>query len=146
MAAITFYKVDNLISFIFKFVSQLYEQQKKIIVVAEDKDFLKELDDSLWSLKQLSFIPHVMDTDMQIDFHNQPICLKQVPFENLNQADVVINVEGCADNIKNVAHIIECFKDERLFQKRQKVYKGQEVVCWVFKNGKWEKSSFSSEN
>jgi DNA polymerase-3 subunit chi len=65
-----------------------YEQGQTVAIYSRDPDELSELDQTLWSLKQNSFIPHVRAEETD-ELHLEPVVLFGAEADPL-EADVLI--------------------------------------------------------
>lgn len=90
MPEINFYHSDeNVAKPIAALLLKVLEEKKNALIFCGSEAQLKELDASLWSYGRSSFIPHVLDSDLDFDFKRQPILLTTKE-ENLNEASYLI--------------------------------------------------------
>ncbi|MEC8876410.1 MAG: DNA polymerase III subunit chi [Pseudomonadota bacterium] len=130
-----------------KFLSQLLEKilvlKKRAVVIVEDQDQLKYLNQQLWTISTNSFIPH--GSKVNGDPKNQPIWLTNI-FENPNNSSYLISINVLInEGSKNFEKCFFIFsKRNTLMLKRVKL---QKEKCLIEKikhnfyhqneNGKW---------
>ena len=130
-----------------KFLSQLLEKilvlKKRAVVIVEDQDQLKYLNQQLWTISTNSFIPH--GSKINGDSKNLPIWLTHV-LENPNNSSYLVSANiPIAQGIKNFEKYFFIFsKEDKLMLKNAKLQKEKcliEKIKYSFyhqsEGGKW---------
>ena len=102
---ITLYYVNNLKDFAVKFMTKMYEKKHRITLICDDEVLLNEIDDSLWTFKQSSFIPHLLSDHPAAK--DTPIVLSRPPFQNMNHSDMVVLL-NIPNVIPSIAEVEQC--------------------------------------
>ena len=140
---ITLYYVNHLKDFCIKFITKMYEKKHKITMLCEDEAFLHEVDDALWTSKQISFIPHVIYehdvTEVPVFVENTPIVLTKPPFKIINHSDMVIILNHKSD--PHCEHVVKAFDNRALYEEEKK--RLNTATCWIYQNDTWEKDTSS---
>lgn len=146
MTEVTFYQLTQttLEKTLPKLLEKAYQAAERVVVYAESEDRLDQLDHSLWTYAQLSFLPHATHKDADIDL--QPILLTNKP-ENPNKSDILVVLDGA--DVQDVSGFRKCFDifegvtaasieaaEQRLRNVQQK---GHKVIFWQqSENGQWK--------
>ena len=105
----------------------------KAILMHDDAEFINKLDDTLWTFKQLAFIPHVKSDHKNAA--ETPIVLQTPPFNNINQAEMVI--------ILGQHTVVPCNKLVQVFDHDDDYVKAKtqcpEALCWIQDGDIWKK-------
>lgn len=119
---------------------------KKLLILCHDEMQLKELDQSLWSLGRISFLPHATIFDALNE--QQPILLTLNIDLNPNNADFIMNLStndfASYDKFEKIMYIFHANDEEMLEMARTRwknlkdynpiYYKQDDKGVWV-KNG-----------
>lgn len=146
MTEVTFYQLTQttLEKTLPKLLEKAYQAAERVVVYAESEDRLDQLDHSLWTYAQLSFLPHATYKDTDADL--QPIWLTN-KVENPNNSDILVVLDGA--EVQDVSGFRKCFDvfegvtaasveaaDQRVQKAQQK---GCRVIFWQqSENGQWK--------
>lgn len=72
-----------------KLIDTIYKKGFRCLVLCKDKAQMLQLDSTLWSYEQLSFVPHLHEDDNREELGKTPIALA-TQVTNLNDASVLI--------------------------------------------------------
>ena len=105
MVEISFYHLqqNSLEKTLPKLLEKIYGGRMKAVVLVENEEKLKEINDQLWTYSQSSFLPHGCEKDGFKKDH--PIWLT-TGLENPNDASVLVVVEG--EEIKDFGAFDKC--------------------------------------
>lgn len=116
------------------------------LIRAQNLETLKELDKSLWTFKENSWLPHAIEGE-GVEASEQPILLTVLP-ENNNFAQAVFLLEdaplGNLEGVERAFYLIDG-NDHNLVTKAREEFKrakteGFELSYWQqSESGKWEK-------
>ncbi len=78
-----------------------------VLVLCPDQDFMKELDDTLWTIQPEAFLPHAIAGENKDDNAKQPILLSTSITQD-NQASVLINAGlEIPPELQGFSHIVD---------------------------------------
>lgn len=143
---INFYCISNDINrFLYQFLLQLVEKEKRVIIYSESEEKVKALDDTLWRLGHNKFLPHGIKKDGYIEHH--PLYLTNEK-ENPNNAEFLLisNYLDDTEYMQKFGKIFYVFTDTNIksFENAKKnwnAYKDNNFALKCLKkgeSGKWE--------
>lgn len=97
----------NLDKALFKLLEKIYSLNLAVKILCQNEEQLGSLDQALWSLGRISFLPHATDKDPKPD--KQPILLSCDNNSNLNKATILINLANMEEDYPNYAKILFIF-------------------------------------
>jgi len=146
---INFYCInDDINNFLYKFLLQLTEKEKRIVIYSESEAKIHKLDEMLWTLQHQDFLPHGIKKDGSIEHH--PLYLTHEK-ENPNNSEFLLisNYLDDEEYLKQFKKIFYVFTDTNIksFENAKKnwdFYKTRNFGLKCLKKrdgGKWEESS-----
>jgi len=143
---INFYCIsDNINFFLYKFLLQLIEKEKRIVIYSESADKINKLDEMLWTLNQNDFLPHGTKQDGHAEHH--PLYLTYEK-ENPNNSEFLLisNFLEDINYMQKFKKIFYIFTDTNIksFQNAKtnwETYKNKGFILKCLtkgKEGKWE--------
>jgi len=116
----------NLIS---KLINFYYKNNYKVLVLCDNQDDLEQIDESLWSFDEISFVPHNIYTQNNMTLSPVLIANKDL-IPNIYSYNVLINLSDIIPNkYINFKKVIEIVKDEEIrkniSRNHYKFYKSQ---------------------
>lgn len=126
-----------------RLIEKIYYSGQRLVIITEDEEMMKTIDDGLWVYSTKHFIPHATLLDeYQSD---QPVYITNKQ-ENPNKATIMMAIGG-ANIEQDTNKIIHFFdgndKDQLGFARSKwKLYKakGYSIIYWKQKDdGAWEK-------
>lgn len=88
MKEINFYCIEEDINgFLHNFLSKLVEKNKKVFIYSENIEKMEKLDNMLWTLKKVDFLPHSLYND--IGSEKTPIIISNQK-DNKNQSNFIL--------------------------------------------------------
>lgn len=88
MKEINFYCIkEDANVFLYSFLSKLIEKDKRVIIYSENQEKIKKLDDTLWNMKKVGFLPHLIENEKFAE--QTPIVLSNKK-ENKNNANFLL--------------------------------------------------------
>lgn len=126
-----------------RLIEKIYYSDQRLVIITEDEEMMKTIDDGLWVYSTKHFIPHATVSDEHPA--DQPIYITTKQ-ENPNEATIMMSV-GKAEIEQDAEKIIHLFdgndKDQLAFaRKKWKAYKakGYTIIYWKQgDDGGWEK-------
>ena len=147
MTEINFYNItkSSVEKLLPRLLEKILEEGSSIAFLFKNIEVLQYMDDFLWTYKRESFIPHSTDDSM---YNNSQPILLSLKDENINNADVLITIEGfLTENINNYMKIIDIFdgNDKEIFEdalvRIEKIKnKGYKVSYWNQDDSGWKKT------
>ncbi|AZL15704.1 DNA polymerase III subunit chi [Rickettsiales endosymbiont of Stachyamoeba lipophora] len=111
-----------------KLLDKIISLGHKVKILCLNENQMSMLDQSLWSLGRISFLPHALDSDpFPLE---QPIILSLDQHNNLNHADILLNLsehEVVIPEFKKILLMFDSNNEEELIKARNrwKYYSGQ---------------------
>lgn len=149
MTAISFYHLQGeaLSIALARLLEKVSAQGHRVLVRVGSDDRLAELDDSLWSFRDDSFLPH--DTQKDEGTESTPVLLSRAEEGNPNNADILVLVDDqpAADlsNFERCLYMFEGHDDDALAAARQrwKAYKDDkfDLGYWQQSEQGWQKKA-----
>ena len=140
---ISFYKIKNemLIKTICQIVEKAYYNNFRININVQNELLENEINKSLWTYSQKTFIPHGSSCDPLPEQH--PVYISQL-HENLNKANLKIfinNIEICRSDYKKIIYIFTDsenneFKSKELYDEYLKL--NYEVQYYIQQDKVWK--------
>ncbi len=147
MTEINFYNItkSSVEKLLPRLLEKILQEGSNISFLFKNIEVLQYMDDFLWTYKKESFIPHSTDDSMY--YNSQPILLS-LKDENINNADVLVTIEGfLTENINKYMKIIDIFdgNDKEIFEdalvRIEKIKnKGYKVSYWKQDDSGWKKT------
>ena len=88
MKEINFYCIEEDINgFLYNFLSKLVEKNKRVFIYSENMEKMEKLDNMLWTLKKVDFLPHLLYNDSGSE--KTPIIISNQK-DNKNQSNFIL--------------------------------------------------------
>ena len=140
------YKVQNdYTNIVCKIIEKAYEQNKKCLLLCNNKEEVELFDSKLWTYSKLSFIPH--GSKYTISNNDAIYCNTWISDDltYINNPNYLINLGGILHNIQyNLEKIIDitCNNDDNLDEIKSKYNVNfSKCTVWTQSNNKWIKSN-----
>ncbi len=133
----------NLERVIFQISDKIYNSGKKLLILCKDEDQLSSLDQSLWSLGRISFLPHATINDPFLEEQKIILSTKYVDLQfdyiiNLSAEDLELDL----NNIEKLLYVFDGNNEEELELARIRWKKENRYTKVYYKQddkGNWEK-------
>lgn len=155
MKEINFYCIEEDINvFLYSFLFKLIEKGKRVIVYSESPEKMERIDNMLWNIKKVGFLPHLLYNENGAE--DTPIIISNVK-DNKNNANFLLITTFMDDDkfLNNFEKTFYIFSptSSNLIEETQKnweKYKKMEFSTKLFRKsqtGKWtESEEFNLEN
>lgn len=88
MKEINFYCIEEDINnFLYNFLSKLIDKSKRVFIYSENIEKMEKLDNMLWTLKKVDFLPHLLNKDKGLE--ETPIIISNMK-ENKNNSNFIL--------------------------------------------------------
>lgn len=88
MKEINFYCIEEEVNnFLYNFLSKLVDKEKRVFIYSENSEKMEKLDNTLWTMKKIDFLPHLLYSDEGVE--DTPIMISNKK-ENKNNSNFIL--------------------------------------------------------
>ena len=88
MKEINFYCIEEEVNnFLYNFLSKLVDKNKRVFIYSENNEKMEKLDNALWTMKKIDFLPHLLYNDEGVE--DTPIMISNKK-DNKNNSNFIL--------------------------------------------------------